>query len=84
MLILPLCDQQSFSGRYLVFGNNLLEMTKGTPPYADLNPMVALIKISKNDPPKLDGNYSSAFKDFVAQCLIKDPQRVYFNEASTW
>ncbi len=45
----------------------------------DLNPMQALVKIPRSEPPKLEGNYSSSFKDFVAQCLIKDPTKVIRN-----
>ena len=51
-------------------------MTKGVPPYAELPPMHALVKIPRNEPPKLEGNYSKEFKDFVAACLIKDSVKV--------
>jgi serine/threonine protein kinase len=56
-------------------GITCIEMTKGSPPHSELPPMVALVKIPKCDPPKLEGNYSHEFKDFVSQCLIKDNTR---------
>jgi serine/threonine-protein kinase 24/25/MST4 len=56
-------------------GITCLEMAKGAPPYADLNPMQALVKIPKAEPAKLDGNFSDDFKDFVSKCLIKDSSK---------
>jgi serine/threonine-protein kinase 24/25/MST4 len=57
-------------------GITAIELIHGEPPNAGKHPMKVLMEIPKMPAPRLEGNqYSRDFRDFVAKCLIKDPDQ---------
>ncbi|XP_055371933.1 serine/threonine-protein kinase 10-like [Condylostylus longicornis] len=58
-------------------GITLIELAQMEPPNSEMSPMRVLLKIQKSDPPKLDhpSKYTKEFNDFLAQALIKEPQK---------
>ncbi|KAI9658595.1 MAG: hypothetical protein M1821_002155 [Bathelium mastoideum] len=57
-------------------GITVMELARGEPPHADIHPMKVLFLIPKAPAPRLEGGpWSREFRDFIAQCLVKDPDR---------
>ena len=57
-------------------GITAMEMVNAEPPNASTHPMKVLFLIPKAPAPRLEGpKYSRDLKDFVAACLVKDPDR---------
>jgi serine/threonine-protein kinase 24/25/MST4 len=54
-------------------GITTIEMATGLPPHSNEPPTKVLFTIPKVESPKLEGNFSKELKDFVAQCLNKNP-----------
>jgi serine/threonine-protein kinase 24/25/MST4 len=55
-------------------GITALELINGEPPHSNIHPMKVLFLIPKSDAPRLEGrHYSQHFKDFIAACLVKNP-----------
>ncbi|KAI9707739.1 MAG: hypothetical protein M1836_000701 [Candelina mexicana] len=57
-------------------GITAMELVNGEPPNASTHPMKVLFLIPKAPAPRLEGNnHGQNFKNFVAACLVKDPDR---------
>ncbi|VDK47472.1 unnamed protein product [Anisakis simplex] len=57
-------------------GITCMEMAEGRPPHADIHPMRAIFMIPTKPPPVLKNpeEWSIHFVDFIANCLIKNPE----------
>lgn len=52
-------------------------MAQGAPPYHNIHPMRAIFMIPSKPPPTLEEptKYSKEFNDFIAKCLVKNPDQ---------
>lgn len=68
-------EQYTFKADIWSLGITLIEMAEIEPPNHELNPSRVALRVQKADPPKLQSRkkWSSDFHDFVAKCLVKDP-----------
>lgn len=55
------------------FGITGINIATGKVPYQDIKPFLAMKAIWEGESPKLEGEFSSNFHDFIDQCLIWDP-----------
>ena len=55
-------------------GITALELIQGHPPLDDLQPLMAMMKIPQNPPPKAPEGSSKELADFISKALNKDPE----------
>jgi serine/threonine protein kinase len=62
-------------GDVWALGITAIEMAEGVPPNFELAPFQAMMKTLSDPPPRLtnDTKWSPTFQDFVARCLVKNP-----------
>ncbi|MES1913896.1 MAG: hypothetical protein MHM6MM_006044 [Cercozoa sp. M6MM] len=58
-------------------GITAIEMAVGDPPHTNVHPMRAIFMIPNKPPPTLPEphRWSANFRDFVAKCCVKDPEK---------
>ena len=58
-------------------GITAIELALGAAPYSNLYPLEVIVKIVNSPPPQLpdEPRFSTAFKDFVKQCLVHSPAK---------
>jgi len=55
-------------------GITCIELATGMPPHSEIAPLRVMDTIYNSPPPRLEGSWSQTFKDFVSECLVKDPR----------
>lgn len=56
-------------------GATVFEMSTGSPPWAEYQPIAAIYRIGSGDTPipELPSKFSPEARDFVGKCLIRNP-----------
>eukprot|EP01116_Phalansterium_solitarium_P023777 TRINITY_DN8503_c0_g1_i1.p1 TRINITY_DN8503_c0_g1~~TRINITY_DN8503_c0_g1_i1.p1 ORF type:complete len:1099 (-),score=302.28 TRINITY_DN8503_c0_g1_i1:838-4134(-) len=70
-------DRYSKNADIWSLGITMIEMADTRPPNTDITSMAALPLLLKRPPPTVrrPNQYSSQFNDFIAQCLVPDPEK---------
>ena len=56
-------------------GCTVIELLTGKPPYFELNPFTAMIKIVYEESPPLPDGISADMADFLKKCFVKEPEK---------
>ncbi|XP_003385862.1 PREDICTED: serine/threonine-protein kinase TAO3-like [Amphimedon queenslandica] len=71
-------DEGQYDGKVDVWsiGITCIEMAERKPPLFHMNAMAAMYHIAQKDPPTIQEpqNWSDLFRDFISQCLQKEPE----------
>ncbi|TPX34537.1 hypothetical protein SmJEL517_g02893 [Synchytrium microbalum] len=67
-------SQYDFKADIWSLGITVIELATGNPPFAELDPRRAIFMIPRSKPPKLDGRFSVAMKEFISLCLKEEPE----------
>ncbi|TPX53351.1 hypothetical protein SeMB42_g00834 [Synchytrium endobioticum] len=67
-------SQYDFKADIWSLGITVIELATGNPPFAELDPRRAIFMIPRSKPPKLDGKFSAAMKEFISLCLTEEPE----------
>mmetsp|Transcript_1967 Transcript_1967/g.7052 ORF Transcript_1967/g.7052 Transcript_1967/m.7052 type:complete len:718 (+) Transcript_1967:157-2310(+) len=72
-------EQNSYDAKVDVWalGISAVEMAERSPPRSDIHPMRVIFMIAREPSPsfKDQSKWSASFKDFISQCLMKDPSQ---------
>jgi serine/threonine protein kinase len=70
-------QESSYDGKADIWslGITAIELAEGEPPYANIHPMRAIFMIPSRPPATLANKdkFSPELNDFIAKCLVKDP-----------
>ncbi len=69
-------DDQKYDSKVDIWSLGItgIDLATGNVPFDEMGHFDTMKKIKEEEPPKLEGEFSSNFKDFIDQCLIKAPK----------